>query len=886
VGCALTLASWALGLAGCANLEEIKEDTCGNGVVEDAIGEDCDGQEHCGAPGTRHACLHTCDLAATPTIECPTGFGCGVDAVCRKPSGAFETLSTTTTATALDLFTGDVNGDGCHEVVHTTRRGTTITAAGSRTAGFCPPSQQDLPSGSQPGGKLESPAPLLTDLTGDERPDLLRMAKAVYETGMFVHVAGAEPTFASTLYPTVRTKESTARPLRVTYQGADALLLLIDNGGGMPGTGLAGVVNPINRPENLMIGLEDELDELTILQAVELGEMFGCAQCDEVVVGAAGDVRLKLYGLTTKTEMMNGQPVAHMSAVEIGPALELDSGASLRARNASVAVVDYNQDGLADVIVNATDQKLHIAYGAGNGKFHSTTPPDEVAPDGHTSVLDVEDETIASLDFRFVGANFDASTPEPELVGVPCPPSATFSSPACNPIAGDCEAVVLDIDNDGMLDIVSTDQQQPGLTLRRAGVTDGPHVSFADTQCPPHHLTTGDFDNDGIGDVAFFDQAKLDSIGASAAHPVTTLKVAYGNAFSEPDAPVESGRLEFAGGLTAGRFVPGEPSEQLYAARQIPDNGTGTALALVEGYGDRHLFAPFYFPATPELMMGDANLLQVQMLAAAAGTFGNTEAKDPPHGVAMVTRDAGSSTTPGKVRLWHIEGHGGGSNLRAWTVDGADGPTCDACVLVSVDLSPPGKARDGIDELLLLGDGEATVYTVEDGAFEPRGSFATSHSFRWVNEATQPEKYIPRPLVADLDGDALLDVVARSTDGAMVVLWGQADGSFDEQELLGAPDCGEASCGGQAIALLDIDGDGTRDLVVVGPQTFAFHAIEGRALVPVQRPADPVPIPLPPTATDFTAVSAADLDGDGVTDLALMLDSGSITLLRGIPVHE
>jgi hypothetical protein len=56
-----------------------------------------------------------------------------------------------------------------------------------------------------------------------------------------------------------------------------------------------------------------------------------------------------------------------------------------------------------------------------------------------------------------------------------------------------------------------------------------------------------------------------------------------------------------------------------------------------------------------------------------------------------------------------------------------------------------------------------------------------------------------------------------------------------------------------------------------------------------------VPIELPepdkvfaglPQDSDFTAIRAADLDGDGVDDLVVMRTSGFITALRGLPEIE
>jgi hypothetical protein len=96
-----------IAFGGCADLQIISADECGNDVVEPALGENCDGEADCGPPGTEHACRIVCTPG--PAAVCREGYTCGLDGVCRSPSGAFETLSVTATTTTLDLFAGDVN---------------------------------------------------------------------------------------------------------------------------------------------------------------------------------------------------------------------------------------------------------------------------------------------------------------------------------------------------------------------------------------------------------------------------------------------------------------------------------------------------------------------------------------------------------------------------------------------------------------------------------------------------------------------------------------------------------------------------------------------------------------------------------------------------------
>lgn len=79
-------------LAGCADLTTYDANTCGNNVVE--ANEDCDlvvdtslGEDlSCGPPdGTPRACRYLC----VDTDQCPDGWACFDDGICRFPSGSF-----------------------------------------------------------------------------------------------------------------------------------------------------------------------------------------------------------------------------------------------------------------------------------------------------------------------------------------------------------------------------------------------------------------------------------------------------------------------------------------------------------------------------------------------------------------------------------------------------------------------------------------------------------------------------------------------------------------------------------------------------------------------------------------------------------------------------
>lgn len=905
----------SLAATGCANLQTLAEDQCGNRVLEPDLGEDCDGEDDCGAPGTDAACRIVC-TGARPGSACDRpGYQCGTDGVCRKPSGGFSTLEPGTTPIALDVFGGDPNSDGCNELILTTRQDVQITAFESREPGRCPAETQSLPFGQAPEKELTRSAPFLADVTGDGRPDLVRPGGAQFGDSLFVHVAGAPPELSPILYPTLSAKEAKARPFTVRFGQSDVLLLFLDSPTTMPGgpggggggggdtatVGIAGVLAAQNIPINLGAGLNGTLDDLAILARADLGVVHvpgrdDCVDCEEVLAGfAGGSVVLELSVHPAKTMMgMVEQDTMLLDMPQ--PVITLPQEVALRKHNASLAFIDADLDGNLDAVMNTEKSGTFIAYGTGKGTFHSTSPPDLDQPDGKASPFPGATAELEDPNMVFVAGDFDPATPGLEIQPIPCAPSPDLESAACGAIGGGCEVVVADIDRDGRPDIVSTEEQQAGLTVRRAVGSSGFQTSFIDTRCPAHDLTSGDFDDDGIEDVAYFDQVPVDTPG-HVSRPTTTLMVAYGNAYAALAPPAESGRFEHAQGLTAGQYAGGGEGTKLYAAREIMDPELPSGFSLVEGYGERHLFAPFYFPPDPSAFSMQS-LLRVHVPAAVGGNFGldpNSDGGRP--AVAVMTLDDipdGAPMMGSPERLWLVDGQEGGGLLQAAHQGGKAPPACAECVIVPIDVLPEGK-RDGFDELLFLGGTQAVLYSIETSvdpmsmmetrSFEESSTFETSHEISSVDSATNPPKHVPRPLVADLDGDGQTDIVLRSKDGALVAFWGTAGASFVEGELLAADEC----LGRCSVALLDVDGkeDGVRELVVVRPGSAveAYQVTSARSLERVDLPAEVAAL-APAADTDYTAAVAADFDGDGVDDLAIMNSASFLVALRAIPVNE
>ena len=157
----------------------------------------------------------------------------------------------------------------------------------------------------------------------------------------------------------------------------------------------------------------------------------------------------------------------------------------------------------------------------------------------------------------------------------------------------------------------------------------------------------------------------------------------------------------------------------------------------------------------------------------------------------------------------------------------------------------------------LNGDGWPDLLTISGGSViaflnDTRGSFGNA-----VTTTTGPVGF--RAAVADLDGDALDDVILteRRTSAGML-LFARGDGSFDTMTYT-------FTCAPGDVALFDVDQDGRRDIIFGdrcnGRPSFARN-LGNRVFDPIR--------PLSNSPQQGVNLVPADLDGDGTLELVTL----------------
>jgi hypothetical protein len=522
----------------------------------------------------------------------------------------------------------------------------------------------------------------------------------------------------------------------------------------------------------------------------------------------------------------------------------------------SVAVGDFNRDGVPDIVVpNFRSNDISLLLGNGDATFQpqrlivtgsgpiSVTVAD-VNGDGNPDVLAPNRGTDT---LGLLLGNGDGSFQ----------PMAAFA--VGNRPGGVAAA---DMNGDGKFDLAVSnyDESTVSVLLGNGDGTFQPQQKFG-TDLGPGKVETADVDGDGVfdlitanyisgsvsvllglGDGTFAPQQPF----AAGSSPYSS-KVADVNGDGQPDIAVTNYRdnsVSVLLGIGDGTFQP----QQSFAA------GTGAySLSTADVNGDGHvdlLTANFSDNSVGVLLgLGDGTFSESKDFAAGKGTGG----------VAAVDVDGDgrpdlvtANFTDNNVSV--LLGRGDGT-FAAQQAAPSPAPDMRLYSVEAADLN-----GDGRPDIVTSNKNDSTVSVLlgnPDGSFQTKQTFPTGTT---PNVAT----------IADVSGDGIPDIVTASyTESSASVLLGNGDGTFATARNF--------ATGGTAynMTLADVNGDGSPDIVTANNNVTVSVLLNNRdgTFQPQRSFA---------TGGGTISVAVADVNGDHLPDLATAnFNDNTVSLLLG-----
>ena len=839
---------WLLASA-CKEFPSIAASGCGNHVVDGS--ESCDGfprlgGSSCRPPGSAFECQFDCSVHEGGRREqCPSGWGCDLDSVCREPSGEFTKAAAALEVGAWSLTSGDFDGDGRDDVMSSEP----LDAIGETRLRFFYFDEKGALSDARPFAKSLI-SPTIKEISGDAASDLVFSQSAL---GMMFGRTDRNwlpETFSSYRVPNATVRVVGVHDRSVELSPPFASLITYPWGTGFY---LADTNSGLLTERVHVVGKVADL--VGDVVSGNIIEDIKHSPCLEPVFAMRGAKRFNVVdicdtdegGTLVWREKGNGQ----LFQIALEPPAAIDSAPQ---------VLDLNGDGHLDVLLGAGGRP-YAAYG--DGSSLATAVPfanfDAQSFFFQATPLAVADFTgDGALDFVFADGLLSSTTAylgaTPRYTAIAHRLSAPWTA-----------AKIADFNGNGKLDIVAASSGSLNFEFFNGTGTQYFTESIVSTSAAVQLLTAGDFDGDSITDLALFEVPP-------PGQDKSTLKISFGAAFAPLAAPVAVAQVVRPEALSS--FASNGRANLTICSNELIASVPNGALTLLAGGPDRVPFAPFTL--TEFSSMGT-----VQDAGAYAVVAGNFTKVDQPDLIALAFYPGGSLgvqptndvwslpaiTTPGSFPQRLPEALHQRLNPLTFSENQAN---------FSADVAGASADLDGDqrDEAIFAmpADGGAHCGVLWLGA-DSAGSFGSAKRVpAIIDEPCGDPQIIPVNADDDEFTDLALLTGSRDADDRhLYVLWNDGSGRFS----------------GTDVALVSA-GDSPQAFTVL-PHAGAnpdFAYVTKNFLRVVQRPgprefAPPsdLPVPMNLSLNGGSGITAADVNGDHVTDL-VFAESGKLSVLR------
>jgi hypothetical protein len=539
--------------------------------------------------------------------------------------------------------------------------------------------------------------------------------------------------------------------------------------------------------------------------------------------------------------------MAQESAVALEPPAPID---------AAPQFADVDGDGHLDVLVGALG-RAYVSYGDGHAlsvatpyqlPFVNTQNPATLYIPMPLAAGDFTGDGV--IDFVF-GDHLLVS----RIATLGTPP--VYVADHANLGARWTEAKIADLNGNGKPDVVAA--SSGALDVDFFNGTGAEHLTAFSlpTNGPVQHLAVGDVDGDLVDDLAFVETA-------AAEGERDTVMIAFGTLARPPSAPLAVARVGHAVQLTV--YYQGGVAFLLVSSDETVDGRLSGALAQLDGGGDRIPFAPYELTS----FASDGSVQGQAALGLAVGHFSGTEKSealvlasgtpvDNPLQFWLVRLLDSANTPP--IRFAEVLG----SRLEPLSGSGFDGRLNLAGVSADLD-------RDGHDEAVFAMPADQqqhcglVVVGVTPGA-------STALVTRGTIVLDQPCRG-PDLLPVDADGDGSVDLALLTgstglADRKLLVVWNNGKGEFSNADVstVNGPDQSPrafTALGATALRPFGFAYVTDQAALLASATATRRQFAEARVLTPLR---------------NGSGIVAADVNGDGVADLALA-SSGNLTVLK------